>query len=1777
MRSIFTLLFFTLCIQINAQQAYLVKDINTGSSFGANVDNLVEFQGYLFFSAEDDPHGDELWVSDGTPEGTHLFVDIESGAPGSSPTELTIFEDKLYFRARDAVYGQELWVTDGTPLGTKRIIDLNPGPNSGRIANITVFNNKLYFTADDGVHGTELWESDGTETGTKMVKDIYVGNQFNSSYPRYLTVYNGKLYFSANDSSENGTELWVTDGTETGTQLVKNINPNIYGSGYPLDITVFNNKLYFRAFDGIQTELWESDGTEAGTKLAVDIFPGGDSYPFGFIVFNSKLYFTANNGSSGRELFESDGTSSGTKLVADINPGNSGSNPEDYIIFQNKLFFNAYNPSTGVELWESDGTETGTQLVKDIYSGTNDGNPQNFLVFNNQLFFSAKDAFGGSQLWVSDGTETGTNQLLKIGESSTASNARYFIDYNNEVYFRARDGIHGTELWKSDGTEDGTVMVMDNNPGSGSGADNMLGVINGKLYYEGDDGIHGNELWETDGTAAGTKLVKDINPGNGDSYTDKAVVLNNKLYFRAEDPAYGSELWVSDGTAAGTQRFTDINPGTGHSFITELVVFNNKLYFGANDGVHGTELWESDGTEAGTRLLNDIVTGTYGSSPRYFKVYNNKLYFNAWDAIHGEELWETDGSTAGTKLVKDMYPGSLGSSPQWMAVYQNKLYFKANDGIHGSELWESDGTEVGTKLAVDIREGNNGSSVRELVAFQNRLYFRASDGVFGSELWTSNGTPEGTYLVADMRPGSGGSSLDDMVISNGKLFFNADDGIYQEEVWAFEPFDCSTLTSTVLYVSSTGTETNNGGSWTEATSLQHALKLAQQCPNIQEIWVQQGTYKPGKNRFNTFSIPSNVKIYGGFDGTETNIAQRDWVANITILNGDIGIPEQISGNTLTLLSLQNTNNVHIDGFIIEEANAEFDNFIDNLADTRGGGIYLKNANNSSIVNCIFRNNFGQEGAAVYHTSGNNTKFINCLFYENEAQQTSPIFVEADTANLINTTLVNNTAVSGNGILGTKDATITLTNSILEGTHTLNFNTTGTGSLTANYSYLKGENPTGTGNIDGTSITDVSFKDVANKEYTLLRNSPLVDKGNNSTNTETKGLGGNERIIDGDLDMTNTIDIGAYEYSRLSQTITFNSLADVIYGDTNLDLTATSDSGLVVTYVSSDTNVATISGNTVTLIGAGTTTITASQAGNTEYLPALDVSQTITVNPRPITVTADAGQSKVFGAIDPVFTYAITNGNLVANDVLTGSLTRTAGEDVGTYPINQGTLGNPNYDIDFVTNDFEIIKADQIITFNPLTDVIYGDPDFNLNATTDSGLTVNYSTSDTSVATISGNTVTIVGVGSTTITASQIGNTNYNTAPDVTQTLTVTPKAITITADSGQSKLIGTSDPILTYSITNGYLIAGDTFIGNLERATGEDAGTYPINQGTLNHPYYNITFASNSFEIIKATQTITFNPLTNVTYGDSDFNLGASTTSGLEISYSSSNTNVINISGNTVTIVGAGSTTITARQEGNGNYNAAVTVSQTLTVLQKAITIAAETGQTKVFGAIDPIFTYAITTGNLVASDVLTGNLGRVSGEDVGFYSINQGTLSNSNYDITFVINEFEITKATQSITFDQLTNVHFGDPAFDLNAIASSGLAITYSTSDNNIVNISGNKASIMGEGFVVISAYQPGNENYLPANSVARVLTVLPGQIDEALIKLYPNPVVDEIQISEIPSNNRLSIYNSNGRLVKQIIDYSKEETIPVVNLPSGIYLVEIVLFDYRAKTIIKRFIKN
>ena len=268
-------------------------------------------------------------------------------------------------------------------------------------------------------------------------------------------------YFVANDGT-TGQELWITDGTDAGTRLVKDINPGS-SSSYPGVFHEFNGELFFVADDGVNgEELWKSDGTEAGTILLADIHPGsGYQYPYGegplqsfprdFTELNGVLLFSAEDSVNGAEIWTTDGTTAGTALLVDIYPGTfddfgetypNSSNPTGLTVFNGEVYFAADNGSSGRELWKTDGTADGTVLVRDIYTGEynyirngndygvypNSSSPAQLTVVGDTLFFVARDflELGASveqdqsndELWKTDGTSAGTVKVREISIST---------------------------------------------------------------------------------------------------------------------------------------------------------------------------------------------------------------------------------------------------------------------------------------------------------------------------------------------------------------------------------------------------------------------------------------------------------------------------------------------------------------------------------------------------------------------------------------------------------------------------------------------------------------------------------------------------------------------------------------------------------------------------------------------------------------------------------------------------------------------------------------------------------------------------------------------------------------------------------------------------------------------------------------------------------------------------------------------------------------------------------------------------------------------------------------------------------------------------------------------------------------------------------------------------------------------------------------------------------------------------------------------------------------
>jgi hypothetical protein len=308
--------------------------------------------------------------------------------------------------------------------------------------------------------------------------------------------------------------------------------------------------------------------------------------------------------------------------------------------------------------------------------------------------------------------------------------------------------------------------------------------------------------------------------------------------------------------------------------------------------------------------------------------------------------------------------------------------------------------------------------------------------------------------------------------------------------------------------------------------------------------------------------------------------------------------------------------------------------------------------------------------------------------------------------------------------------------------------------------------------------------------------------------------------------------------------------------------------------------------------------------------------------RAVTITTDA-KSKTYGDADPAPTYQITSGSLVAGDAFSGGLTRAAGEDVGTYAIKQGSLGlSTNYALTYAGANLSITARPITVTADAQT-MVYGDSDPALTYQVTSGNLVGTDAFTGGLTRISGEDVGTYAIQQGTLTAGSNYSLSYAGA-----NLTVTARPVTITADA-KSKVYGDSDPALSYHISSGNLVNGDSFTGALSRRSGEDVGSYAITQGT------------------------------------------------------------VALSGNyALTYVGAN-----------------------LTIGQRAVTVTAD-ARTKVYGDADPALTYQVTGGSLVNGDTFSGSLTRSAGEDVGTYAIQQGTLGlSSNYALSYVGANLTITQ----------------------------------------------------------------------------------------------------------------------------------------------------------------------
>ena len=526
--------------------------------------------------------------------------------------------------------------------------------------------------------------------------------------------------------------------------------------------------------------------------------------------------------------------------------------------------------------------------------------------------------------------------------------------------------------------------------------------------------------------------------------------------------------------------------------------------------------------------------------------------------------------------------------------------------------------------------------------------------------------------------------------------------------------------------------------------------------------------------------------------------------------------------------------------------------------------------------------------------------------------------------------------------------------------------------------------------------------------------------------------------------------------KVDPNLTFNDVTKN-FGDANFNLTATSSSTGAFTFTISDTSIATITGSTVSIVTAGITVVTVSQAADNKYYAAI-ATMTLTINKINPTivfndVVKDFGDSNfsllVSSNSSGTFSFSVSDTNVatINNDVIT-----ITGGGSTTITVNQAE--DTNYFAGTATMTLTVNRISEAITFNNLTKT-YGDPDFMFNATSLSTGAMTFSVSNTSIATMVGSSTRIIGAGSTIVEVNQAADENYNAAT-ASMTLTVLRANPIIlfedlikNIDEANFSLTATSSSTGAFS----FLIS-DTTIASLSGVVVSliNLGGTLVTANQAADSNYNSASATMTLQVV-ADPIVLFDDITK-TFGDPNFELTAISTSPAPFTFTISDTLIAGLNSSTVTIKKAGTTIVFVKQEAFGNYNA-LTSSMTLTILKANPNIVLE-DIVKTYGhsdfEINPTsnssgnFSFSVENKSIAS---IENNTVSIAGVGTTYIRVNQA--SETNYNSGNISALLTVIKANPTIVFEDIIK-DLGDPQFEIEYSSNSSGDVNFSIENTSM-----------------------------------------------------------------------------------------------------------------------------
>jgi len=753
-------------------------------------------------------------------------------------------------------------------------------------------------------------------------------------------------------------------------------------------------------------------------------------------------------------------------------------------VFWSVFLFCLLNTGASIEVFSQT-----TRYVRP--SATGDGTGSSWSNASNDLQAMINASVSGDRIYVAAGTYVPIRSANNTG-TITENNV------NNAFVLKA-----GVEVYGGFDPDNGSTLLTNRTamPGSGSAS-----ILSGDM----------------DGDNSGNSRHVVIIAGGADTYTLDGFIIQRS---NASNSSTTAGITVNGQTV----RY---NSGGG-IYITNAIggVSIKNCWIRGNRGNMGGGAY----TDVPAIFTNCVFSGNFTTT-------------NSSSNSRGGGLYNAGtGSWFGTMVINCTFSGNRASANdngRGGAICNTGGLFIINSIIYGNTAANG---QPGIR-----NEGDGGTTASYCLIGDNSNGVTAINSLSGNpQFVNAPGTGSEPFITGDYKLNSNSSVINEG--DNGYASIAGDIDIAGYSRIQFGKVDAGAFESengakagSIVYVKETGT--GDGSSWANATNdLQAAINAS-----TAQVWVAGGTYKPNRkandvttftpnDRDNAFVLKNNVKIYGGFAGTETSLAQRNLGAgNTSVLSGDFNGNDVVSGSGGSLTISNNGENAYhvliavgvgsgtvLDGFTITGGNANGgDTSItvngQSIGRYRAGGLSMAGATSPTVVNCIFTGNYGGQGGAVAHMgTGGVSIFTNCVFFKNRGSSYGGVCFAYSGVQLINCTAWGNRAnIGGFADITGSSGTLTIRNSVAYG-NSSGINNDG-GTLSISHSLVQGQSSTANGNINGS--TNPLFVNASGGDFRLQPTSPAINAGNNSLipSGVTKDIEGNTRI------QGCAVDMGAYE-------------------------------------------------------------------------------------------------------------------------------------------------------------------------------------------------------------------------------------------------------------------------------------------------------------------------------------------------------------------------------------------------------------------------------------------------------------------------------------------------------------------------------------------------------------------------------------------------------------------------------------------------------------------------